>query len=125
MIFTSYTYAFFVIFAFFIHWSLPNSKRKIFLVIASYVFYCSWKWQYGFLLLGVSLFNWAYARWVLPKVKSAGPVFFGVLINLTPLIYYKYSIFLLSNTSVLINLFGEIWNPRFPEILLPLGISFF
>jgi D-alanyl-lipoteichoic acid acyltransferase DltB (MBOAT superfamily) len=125
MIFTSYTYGFFLIVAFFIHWSLPNSWRKIFLIVASYVFYCSWKWQYGFLLLGVSLFNWAYGRWVLPKVKSAGPVFLGVLVNLTPLIYYKYSIFLLSNTSALINLFAEIWNPKFPEILLPLGISFF
>jgi hypothetical protein len=70
MIFTSYTYVAFLVAVFALHWSLPQRLRKPLLVAASYAFYCSWQWQYGFLLAGVSLFNWAYGRFVLPRATS-------------------------------------------------------
>ena len=83
MIFTSYTYLLFLLAAFLIHWSLPTALRKPFLVLASYVFYCTWKWQFGFLLLGVSLFNWCYARWVLARAESMAALILGILTLVT------------------------------------------
>ncbi len=125
MIFTSYTYVFFLTVAFLIHWSLPSSWRKPFLIAASYLFYCTWKWEYGFLLLGVSLFNWAYARWVISRSVSTGVLVAGIVVNLVPLLYFKYTVFFLSNTVTAANFLGAGWHPRLPDIILPLGISFF
>ena len=125
MIFTSYTYVVFLALAFLVHWSLPIKTRKIFLIVASYFFYCTWKWQYGFLLLGISLFNWAYGRWVVSKSESWPALLFGILINLSPLIYYKYTCFIVANSAVGANFFGLDWHPALPEMILPLGISFF
>ena len=125
MIFTSYTYVYFLVVAFLVHWSLPVGWRKPFLIAASYLFYCTWKWQYGFLLLGVSLFNWAYGKWVLSKMASASTLLPGILVNLAPLIYFKYTLFIVSNTASALNLLGAGWHPRVSDIILPLGISFF
>lgn len=125
MIFTSYTYVFFLAAMFVIHWSLPSAWRKPFLIVASYLFYCTWKWQYGFLLLGVSLFNWAYARQVVSKMESTGMLVAGIAVNLAPLLYFKYTGFFLSNVVSAANLFGAGWSLRLPDIILPLGISFF
>lgn len=125
MIFTSYAYVVFLLTAFVIHWSLPPAWRKPFLVAASYVFYCSWKWPFGFLLLGVSLFNWSYGRYVVARSDSARPLALGILVNLTPLIYFKYTNFLVTNVAGLAGIFGSGWHPRALDIILPLGISFF
>jgi D-alanyl-lipoteichoic acid acyltransferase DltB (MBOAT superfamily) len=125
MIFTSYTYLLFLMAAFVIHWCLPVAARKWFLVVASYVFYCSWKWQFGFLLLGVSLFNWTYARWVLARAASARTLALGIAVNLSALIYFKYTNFFLANAAAVARLFGSHWHAPTLNIILPLGISFF
>jgi alginate O-acetyltransferase complex protein AlgI len=125
MIFTSYTYLLFLAVVFVIHWSLPSAARKLFLVVASYVFYCSWKWQYGFLLLGVSLFNFTYARWVLARSASTGALVLGIAVNLSLLIYFKYTNFFLANAAGVGRVFGLHWQAPILDIILPLGISFF
>jgi D-alanyl-lipoteichoic acid acyltransferase DltB (MBOAT superfamily) len=125
MIFTSYTYLLFLLAAFIIHWCLPVKARKPFIIIASYVFYCSWKWQYGFLLLGVSLFNWTYARWVLARAASMGTLLLGIAVNVGLLIYFKYTNFFLANIAAAARLAGSHWQPPVLNIILPLGISFF
>jgi alginate O-acetyltransferase complex protein AlgI len=125
MIFTSYTYVFFLLVAFLLYWSVSVSWRKPLLIVASYVFYCSWRWEFGFLLLGVSLFNWFYGRWILLRWPSLPILLFGVAANLSPLIYYKYSDFLIRNAAAVAHWFGSDWTPTAMSILLPLGISFF
>jgi alginate O-acetyltransferase complex protein AlgI len=125
VIFTSYTYVFFLALVFLLHWSVPVSWRKWLLIVASYVFYCSWRWEFGFLLLGVSLFNWFYARWVLLKSQANLPLLIGVAINLAPLIYFKYTGFLVTNVVTVADWFGANWQTHAFDILLPIGISFF
>jgi alginate O-acetyltransferase complex protein AlgI len=125
MIFTSYTYLLFLAVVFVLHWLLPTAARKPFLVAASYFFYCSWKWQYGFLLLGVSLFNFAYARWVLARAGSMPALVLGIAVNLSALIYFKYMNFFLANAAAAARLFGVHWQAPILNIILPLGISFF
>lgn len=125
MIFTSYTYLLFLACAFGLHWVIPPSFRKPFLVVASYVFYCTWQWQFGFLLLGLSLFNWAYGRWVMPRAQTRWALVGGVAANLSVLIYFKYTNFLLVNVADAARLFGSAWQPTLSDIVLPLGLSFF
>lgn len=125
MVFTSYTYLLFLTCAFALHWILPVSWQKPFLVLASYAFYCTWQWQFGFLLLALSLFNWAYGRWVMPRAQSIWALVGGVAVNLSILLYFKYTSFLLINLAAAVRLFGSAWNPSLDEIVLPLGLSFF
>jgi len=125
MIFTSYTYLLFLACVFALHWILPPSWRKPFLIAASYVFYCTWQWQFGFLLLGLSLFNWAYGRWVIPNSESRWALTGGIAANLAVLLYFKYTNFLLVNVAAGVNLFGAAWQPSLSDIVLPLGLSFF
>jgi alginate O-acetyltransferase complex protein AlgI len=125
LIFTSYTYVLFLAAAFLIHWTLPRVARKPFLIAASYVFYASWDWRFAFLLLGLSLFNWAYARYVLARAEP-GPVWPGILVNLTPLLIFKYTGFFYENVATVGRALGAGWSENLPfQILLPLGISFF
>ncbi|HEV8606596.1 MAG TPA: MBOAT family O-acyltransferase [Tepidisphaeraceae bacterium] len=125
MIFTSYTYLLFLAIVFCLHWLFPQSWRKPFLVLASYVFYCSWRIEFGLLLLGVTLFNWSYAKFILSKSQRTSALLLGIAFNLAPLIYFKYSGFLLANAARLSHLIGLSWQSPVLHIILPLGISFF
>lgn len=125
MIFTSYTYLVFLALVFLAHWSVPMTWRKPLLILCSYVFYCSWHWEFGFLLLGVSLFNWWYARSILQKHPTLPVLLGGVAANLLPLIYFKYADFLVANAAAVANLAGADWHPSSLNILLPIGVSFF
>src|SRR5260370_8487480 len=94
MIFTSYTYLAFLAAGFVLHWSVPKRLRNGLLIALSYGFYCSWKWQFGFLLLAVSVFTWGYGAFLTRRDGNRGLLALGVLVELSPLIYYNYSGFL-------------------------------
>ena len=85
MIFTSYTYAVFLLAAFLLHWSVPVVVRRPLLVAASYVFY------------------WSYGRWVLSRNQRWFSLPLGILVNLAPLLYYKYTAFALSNLAQILD----------------------
>lgn len=125
MIFTSYTYVWFLLAVFAAHWLTPRNLRKPLLIMASYVFYCSWRWQYGFLLLGVSLFNWLYARYALYPEPRRNALSVGVAVNLIVLGYFKYTRFFVENVDSLASALHLPVHFSPPSILLPLGISFF
>jgi alginate O-acetyltransferase complex protein AlgI len=122
MIFASYTYALFLIVVFALHWLLPPRARPWLLIAASYFFYATWRWPYVGLLLAVTLFNWAYARFALAAERPLWP---GLLVNVTVLAYFKYASFLIDNVAGAVRLLGVDWYPHIPDIMLPLGVSFF
>lgn len=97
---------------------------KIFLVIASLVFYSYWNITYLPLILlsifvnygvGFSLVNHEKI-----KLSSKTMLLFGILFNVGLLAYFKYTDFLLENFN---GIFGS--NILLSHIILPLGISFF
>jgi alginate O-acetyltransferase complex protein AlgI len=124
MIFTSYTYVVFLTLAFLFYWFLPQVYKKPLLIALSYIFYCYWQWQFGFLLLGLSLFNWFYTKRFLLNNSRGKMLASGIIINLLPLLYFKYAGFFLENVYVLSKLGRFSWNPVSLSIILPLGISF-
>lgn len=125
MLFTSYSYLLFLAVAVVLHWSLPAALRNAFLVVASYLFYAAFRWEFAVLLLAVTLFNWAYARWVLAPRATASRLVFAVAVNLLPLFWFKYRGFALQSAAWLVNLPGGSWQPSIVDLLLPLGISFY
>jgi alginate O-acetyltransferase complex protein AlgI len=124
VVFTSYTYLAFLALAFFLYWTAPPAWRKVLIIFLSYLFYCTWRWQYGFLLLGVTLFNWWYGRFVLGR-REPGPLWLGIVVNVGALAYFKYLTFILENAGAAAHVLGLHWQVPHLNILLPLGISFF
>ena len=77
------------------------------------------------LLLGCVVANWAMAIAIhrSPRESNSRSLLpLGVFINLVPLAYYKYAHFLSEQVDASI---GTTLAPRFAEVALPVGISFF
>jgi len=113
-----------------IAWSLHrfNGPHKLFLLLASYIFYGYWNWSYVPLLFGISLLSGLIAQRIQAsssqKVRKAW-LLFGVTVCLTALVYYKYTSFFF---TIGLDLWGRVAHPpriRIPSPLLPLGVSFF
>lgn len=100
---------------------------KAWLVVLSLFFYTYWNIAYLPLLLASIAFNFAAGAVIAPNLKSNRPqvsrriILIGSLsANLALLGYFKYANFLVDNVNAAFN-----WNYILPEIILPLGISFF
>jgi alginate O-acetyltransferase complex protein AlgI len=125
MIFTSYSYLLFLAAAFLLHWTVPVRARVGLLIALSYVFYCSWRWQYGFLLLAFSLFTWGYGMFLSRANAHRGVLAAGIIVELFPLTLYKYTPFLVGNANAVFGTLGSSLRWSAPNLALPLGISFF
>ena len=130
MLFPTVEYAVFFLAVLSIAWPLAKyvTGRKIFLLLASYVFYGLWSWRYVPLLILVSLFAAVMAQ----AIQRSGDtqrrkrvLVVGVAGCLLVLAYYKYTSFVLLSAMGLWGLLGRapVWN--LPAPFLPLGISFF
>lgn len=92
-----------------------------FLVIASFFWYSVWDWRFGPLILLSLTANWWGAR-RLERTKQRWFYIALLLLNLTPLLYFKYIRFFFSVAGTQ----PDDWlRPEFIPHLLPLGISFF
>jgi|APLak6261674355_1056100.scaffolds.fasta_scaffold00308_4 D-alanyl-lipoteichoic acid acyltransferase DltB (MBOAT superfamily) len=100
---------------------------KAWLVALSLFFYGYWNVAYLPLLLGSIFFNFAVGTALSPNQISKRPRFsrrvvliFSIAANLSLLGYFKYANFLVDNLNAVLST-GYV----LPQILLPLGISFF
>jgi len=133
MLFNSYQFILlFLPIVFFVYFYL-NSKRltevgKYFLVFSSLFFYSWWNVGYLFLIIISMIFNYsvgsALGRRVLilgfgERVRKSFLIV-GVISNISLLVYFKYSDFLIVNINFLIGNNIELLN-----LALPLAISFF
>lgn len=89
------------------------------LVVASLLFYSYWDIAYLPLLLCSIVFNYSVG-WCIERWKQKWFLVFGVAVNLCLLGYFKYSAFFIRTINEIANT-----NQLVPEIVLPLGISFF
>jgi alginate O-acetyltransferase complex protein AlgI len=136
MLFPTVEYALFFLAVLAIAWPLAGhvTAHKVFLLVASYVFYGFWSWRYVPLLIAVSLFAGLIAQGIQrsqdDRVRK-GLLTFGVVVCLVVLVYYKYTSFLLLSAM---GVWGMVGRTPVPALLssskltapfLPLGISFF
>ncbi len=101
------------------------TARNLNLVVFSLAFYVFGSGIYTLILLGSILFNWAYARRGYASRPGKGWLALGVIVNLLPLLVFKYLDFLLALTSEL--LFQPFFATALPafKLFLPAGISFY
>ncbi len=104
------------------------NARKNFLLCASYVFYAGWQPAFLLLLIASTTFNWQAA---LRIAAAATPTSrkrwmqLALVVNLSVLGWFKYALFLIDSAASLLAAVGIAWQPPQPEILLPIGISFY
>ncbi len=123
MIFSSLVFLFLFLPIVLIFYYLVNKKLKnIVLLIASLFFYAWGEPKYVFLMLGSIFFNYIFGIKVAlnnQKEKKTWLII-SIIFNISGLVIFKYSNFLVDNANNLLNI-----NINIPTIALPLGISFF
>jgi len=130
MLFPTLTFGVFFLIVLSFTWALDreNGRRKLLLLIASYVFYGWWDWRFCGLLAASSIFNWAMGRMIGSMRESALRallIFLAILINLGVLGFFKYYGFFIENLALALGQLG--WERDLPllQIILPVGISFY
>ncbi len=128
MLFNSFEYFVFLPAVVLVYFLLPYKWRNPFLLIASYYFYITWKWEFGLLLLFTSLVNYlAGLKLENCTNKKARRLWlsFAVFASLGVLIYFKYTNFFIRETTLFFNSLGFGIRQSYLKIILPVGISFF
>ena len=129
MVFNSFTFALFFACILLIHnLPIPWRVKKANLLFGSYIFYAAWNPPFVVLLWISTLVDWFLAR----RIFSAKSDFWrriyllgSLSVNLGLLAFFKYGSFLLENFVSVIKLFGIMYEPAAPDIILPVGISFY
>ena len=113
MIFSSVSFLFYFLpIVIILYFLLPKKYRNLILFISSLFFYFVGEKQYTLILLFSCVFNYFYAK----RIKDKKTLWFGVIVNLSLLIYFKYTNFIVDDVL------GLNLGLR---IVLPIGISFF
>ncbi|WAC13856.1 MBOAT family O-acyltransferase [Dyadobacter pollutisoli] len=129
MVFNSYTFVLFFVLLLVLH-NLPFSwkVKKINLLIASYLFYALWNPPFILLLWLSTVVDYFMARQIAvteEKLMRKLWLTVSLLLNLGMLSYFKYGGFLLENFTALLNSMGIAYQAAKPDIILPVGISFY
>ncbi|HHI80717.1 MAG TPA: MBOAT family protein [Planctomycetes bacterium] len=133
MNFNSPQYGLFLLLTFTVYWLLRKRRdqRYLFLLLASWFFYGSWRWPYLFLILGSTLLDY-WAGGELAKTDPADPsqqkrrkwlLMASLVGNLGTLAVFKYFNFFMANFEGVFQAMG-VSVPQL-ELLLPPGISFY
>jgi len=128
MLFNSYQYALFLCLATAGYFLLPHRARIWLLLVASYAFYMIWRWQYGFLLLGVTLMNYLSAlRIACASGRCVQKIWLSVAVtgSLGALGLFKYFNFFNDALRHLAGISGISYGVPALHMILPVGISFF
>jgi alginate O-acetyltransferase complex protein AlgI len=121
-----FLYLFLPVTLFFVYIS-SGKLKNIFLLIASFIFYAWGGVSYISVLAGSTIVNYLTGL-AMGKAKTTGLrktwLVAGILLNIIPLLLFKYTGFFKENLNVLITLLG-ISPLVIRNIVLPLGISFY
>jgi alginate O-acetyltransferase complex protein AlgI len=134
MLFPTVRFAVFLAIVLPVAWSLaprpgrPAWRWKLLLVVASYVFYGAWDWRFVPLLMLSTVGNEVAAKGVhlARDDASRDRWLVGALVgNLGVLAWFKYAGFLAGSADGLLAWLGVDLTLPYPEVILPVGISFF
>jgi D-alanyl-lipoteichoic acid acyltransferase DltB (MBOAT superfamily) len=102
--------------------------KKINLLLASYLFYAVWNPPFIILLWISTLIDFIVGKklyYAQAKAKRRALLMISLVANLGMLGFFKYGSFLLDNFVVLLSALGVDYHPATPDIILPVGISFY
>jgi alginate O-acetyltransferase complex protein AlgI len=129
MLFNSFTFIafFFVVLA--LHYTrLSWTTKKVNLLLASYLFYAVWNPPFIILLWLSTLVDFFVGKKLFEaegKSKRRLLLLVSLIANLGMLGFFKYGGFLLENFVALTSAMGIDFHPAKPDIILPVGISFY
>ena len=129
MPFESVRFLLFLLSALSVFWALRGSReaQKLLLIAASAWFYGSYGWEFAG-LLGLSIAgNHLLAGFVAASAGTAGRRWLaaGVTANLLLLAWFKYYVFFAETFNDALFAFGAGAQLQVPQIVLPIGISFY
>lgn len=129
MIFNSFTFLVFFACILILH-NMPFSwtVKKTILLIGSYVFYAAWNPPFVALLWLATIVDWHMAQGIAASDNQTRRRLYmltSLVVNLGLLAYFKYGGFLLESFTALVNSLGVRYHPAPPDIILPIGISFY
>ena len=124
MLFNSFSFLVFFPVVTLFYFAVPRRARGAWLLAASYFFYMSWNWRYGFLLLFCTAVSFAGAIAVeRRRKKSILAATLAVLF--AALFFYKYAGFTLRLIGQALALARVPFPAARFDVVLPVGISFF
>ena len=110
-----------------VYFAVPARLKNLVLMLASLFFYFTTSGQLTLILILSILVNWALARRMARASASASRLWLvaGLVLNLAPLLYYKYARFFLGTLHDVAASAGV--QVALPDLhpILPIGISFF
>jgi alginate O-acetyltransferase complex protein AlgI len=129
MLFYSQTYLLFFLGVFFVYWSLPWHRARVWLlVIASFAFYASWSGTLALLVTGTTVVDYLLAR----GIDAGGSarrrkalLGLSLAMNLGVLCYFKYANFFLDSLRATLRAAGLDASLPLLEVVIPFGISFY
>jgi len=129
MLFNSYSFILFIAVVLVLHYlPFPWKVKKTNLLLASYLFYAVWNPPFILLLwLSTVLDFVAGKKLYMEQNKARRKLLLAVslLVNLGMLGFFKYGNFLLDNFVTLMSAIGLDFQVAKPNIILPVGISFY
>lgn len=108
--------------------------HHIFLLLASYVFYMTWDWRFGFLIAFSTIIDYFAGRLLatdLPPARRRFALIVSLCVNLGVLCYFKYADFFIASFIETANWLtpsvftADAEQSLLLNVILPLGISFF
>jgi D-alanyl-lipoteichoic acid acyltransferase DltB (MBOAT superfamily) len=124
VLFPTVTFAVFFMIVLPVSWALMRYQRawRIWILLASYVFYAWWDWRFIFLLFASTIVNHVLAV-AIHRSRAVGArksfLALAIAFDLGLLGYFKYTNFFLSTAD---NVAGTSW---IANVVLPVGISFY
>ncbi|HMO61961.1 MAG TPA: MBOAT family O-acyltransferase [Ferruginibacter sp.] len=129
MVFNSYTFIVFFALVLTLHYlPLAWKTKKINLLLASYLFYAAWNPPFIILLWLSTVIDYVVGKKMYTETHVAKRrllLFISLAGNLGLLAFFKYGGFLLQNFTGLCQLAGIDFQAAKPDIILPVGISFY
>jgi alginate O-acetyltransferase complex protein AlgI len=131
MLFNSIEFAIFLPAVFLLYWFATGGDRKwqnAVLLAASYLFYGWWDWRFlSLIVLSTAIDYTVGLRMVSARNAGSRKLLLGISIatNLGLLGFFKYYNFFIGSLEGAFTFFGSNFNPRYLDIVLPVGISFY
>ncbi len=130
MLFNSNSFVVFLAIVLGLYYLKPLSwtSKKVILLLASYLFYALWNPPLIILLWVSTLVDWIAGNKLFSETdprKRKLWLLFSMVTNLGFLAFFKYGGFFVENFTFLVNSIGIEFHPAVPDIILPMGISFY
>lgn len=108
-----------------IYFIIPQRRKQVWLLLASYYFYMSWNASYALLIFGVTFLSYIGGRMLEKEKGRAWCLGACVTVVFFVLFLFKYLDFVMVNIGRIFGAAGITLEWRGVSLLLPVGISFY